>query len=183
MGFDWQSLLREGWATTAACLAGALVLLAGLRRAARRAEVAIRDRLFVLLAAAGVAAAGLTPALQASPEALASEASSIYAEHPYTLAGILAAVAIAFVISAVVWWVRFWVKTMLRLAMLGAFLLAVLLFAIARLALVPHFDGLFGTSLGVGAWSALLDGGGVAAIVIVVLSLLGVRPSRSRAPE
>jgi hypothetical protein len=173
-------LLSQGWTTTAACLVGALALLAGLRRAIQRAELALRDKLVVLLAAGGLTTAGVGARLVERPaehaEQLVGLAADAAAEHPYAIAGAVVAAALAMIVVALVWWVRFWVRTMLRLAMLASFLAAVASWLVARFLLADWADAWTGLALGGDGWRALLDGGGVATLVLGVLWLLRTPP-------
>ncbi len=175
--FGFERWIDDGWLTALVCVAGALALLAGLRRAIQRAEIALRDRLFVLLVAGGLVLAGVAPSLEASPGRLLEETEAIARAHPFTIAGIAFAVAIVLVATLVALWVRFWVRTLLRLSMLGAFVVLVFAWAIARFALVGDLDAWTSLALGERAWRAILDGVGVGFVVVTVLRLLGIRPS------
>ncbi len=170
--------LAEGWTTTAACLAGAVVLLAALRRAVRRAELALRDKLVVVLAAGGLATAGVGASVP--PDELARQLMGAVSEHPLVVAGAIIAVAVGTVIVSILWWVRFWVRTLLRLLALGAGLGLVALWCVVRFALAPWLDSWTGASLGTSGWQALLDGVGVAAVVALVLGLLRSPPPRAK---
>lgn len=178
-------LLSQGWTTTAACLVGALALLAGLRRAIQRAELALRDKLVVLLGAGGLATVGVGSRLVERPEQLAGLAADAAAEHPHALAGAVIAAVLGAIVVALVWWVRFWVRTLLRLALLAALLLAVACWCLTRFVLADWLDGwtgLAGTALAFGpdGWRALLDGGGVASLVLGMLWLLRSPPPREK---
>jgi len=175
-----EQLLQEGWTTAAACLLGALALLAGLRRAIQRTELALRDKLVVVLAAAGLTTAGVGSQLIERPGELADHALGAAAEHPFALAGAVFAIVLALVAMALVWWVRFWVRTLLRLAMLSVFLSALASWCLARFLLVGWLDGWTGLTLGAAGWRALLDGSDVTVLVLGVLWLLRARPPREK---
>lgn len=177
---ELEPLLREGWTTAAACLFGAMAVLAGLRSALHRTELALRDKLVVVLVAGALATAGIAPQLISSPDAMASGALDLASAHPLVLAGAVLAAALGLVAMLLVWWVRYWVRTMIRLVMLGAFLVAIGLWCLARFLLVGFFDGWSGAHLGVEGWGAILDGAGVATIVLTVLWLLRARPPKER---
>lgn len=177
-----DALVREGWMTAAACLAGAIAILAGLRSALHRTELALRDRLVVVVMAGGLATAGIGSQLVRREQALelAGQAGDVAlgaaSDHPLVVAGVVFAGLLAMVVSALVWWIRFWVRTVLRMMMLGAFLFAVLLWCVARFVLVGYFDGWSGLELGPEGWRAMLDGSGVTLIVLTVLSMLRTKP-------
>lgn len=177
---ELEPLLREGWPTAAACLLGAIAILAGLRSALHRTELALRDKLVVVLAAGGLATAGIAPQLASDPGALASGVAGVASEHPLAIAGAVFAIALAFVAAVLVWWVRYWVRTMIRLAMLGVFLAVLATWALARFLLVGFFDAWTGAHLGPAGWQTVLDGAGVATIVLTVLWLLRARPPREK---
>jgi hypothetical protein len=111
---------------------------------------------------------------------MASGALDLASAHPLVLAGAVLAAALGLVAMLLVWWVRYWVRTMIRLVMLGAFLVAIGLWCLARFLLVGFFDGWSGAHLGVEGWGAILDGAGVATIVLTVLWLLRARPPKER---
>ncbi|MBX7193054.1 MAG: hypothetical protein K1X94_13390 [Sandaracinaceae bacterium] len=175
---ELEPLLREGWPTAAACLLGAIAMLAGLRSALHRTELALRDKLVVVLAAGGLATAGIAPQLLSRPDQMASTVAGIASDHPLAIAGAVFAVALGFVAIVLAWWVRYWVRTMIRMAMLGAFLLTIAAWCLARFLLVGFFDGWSGAHLGAEGWRAILDGGGVASLVLGVLWLLRARPPK-----
>lgn len=177
---ELEPLLREGWPTAAACLLGAIAMLAGLRSALHRTELALRDKLVVVLAAGGLATAGIGSQLVSDPGRLASHAADAAADHPLALAGVVFAAALAFVAAVLVWWIRYWVRTMVRLAMLAGFLGLVGAWVLARFFLVGFLDGWTGTSLGEAGWRAVFDGAGVTTIVLGVLFLLRARPPREK---
>ena len=177
---ELEPLLREGWPTAAACLIGAIAILAGLRSALHRTELALRDKLVVVLAAGGLATAGIAPQLIDRPDRMVSSVADAAADHPLAIAGGVFAIALAFSAAVVVWWVRYWVRTMIRLAMLCAFLATLAVWCLARFLLAGFFDAWAGTALGEEGWRAILDGGGVATIVLTVLWLLRARPPREK---
>jgi hypothetical protein len=170
--------LAEGWTTTAVCLAGAAVLLAALRRAVQRAELALRDKLLVVLAAGGLATAGVGASMP--PDELARQVVSAASGHPLVVAGAIVAIALGTVVVSILWWIRFWVRTVLRILALGVCLGLVALWCVARFALAPGLDAWTGASLGTSGWHALLDGGGVAAVVALVVGLLRSPPPRGK---
>lgn len=176
---ELEPLLREGWPTVAACLLGAIAMLAGLRSALHRTELALRDKLVVVLAAGGLATAGIAPQLIDGPGAMASSAAAA-AAHPLAIAGAVFALALTLVAAVIVWWVRYWVRTMIRLAMLCVFLTTLAAWALARFFLAGFLDAWLGTSLGEAGWRACLDGAGVATVVLSVLFLLRARPPREK---
>ncbi len=177
---ELEPLLREGWPTAAACLIGAIAILAGLRSALHRTELALRDKLVVVLAAGGLATAGIAPQLIDRPDEMLATAAGAAADHPLAIAGGVFAIALAFIAAIVVWWVRYWVRTMVRLAMLGAFLATLAAWCVARFLLAGFFDGWVGTALGEAGWRAVFDGAGVSMIVLTVLWLLRARPPREK---
>lgn len=177
---ELEPLLREGWPTAAACLLGAIAMLAGLRSALHRTELALRDKLVVVLAAGGLATAGIGPQLVSDPGRLASHAADAASAHPLALAGAVFVGALAFVAVVLVWWVRYWVRTMLRLAMLCGFLVLVAGWCVARFLLVGWLDGWTGTALGEEGWRAVFDGAGVTTLVLGVMFLLRARPPREK---
>ena len=177
---ELEPLLREGWPTAAACLLGAIAMLAGLRSALHRTELALRDKLVVVLAAGGLATAGIGSQLVSDPGRLVSHAADAASDHPLALAGAVFVGALVFVVSLLVWWVRYWVRTMMRLAMLGGFLALVVLWCVARFLLVGWLDAWTGASLGEPGWRAVFDGAGIATIVLGVLFLLRSRPPREK---
>lgn len=177
---ELELLLRDGWPTAAACLLGSIALLAGLRSALHRTELALRDKLVVVLAAGGLATAGIAPQLLSSPQAMAAQLGTLASEHPLALAGAALALALAFIAVLLAWWVRFWVRTMLRFVTLCAFVIALSVWAVARFFFADLFDAWSGLTLGADGWRALLDGAGVTAIVVAVLRLLRAGPPKER---
>lgn len=170
--------LADGWTTTAACLAGALVLVAGLRRAMHRAELALRDKLVVVLAAGGLTTAGIAAGVP--PHELVDHAAGVVSDHPLAIAGAVVALALVMVLATLLWWVRFWARTALRLVALVGCLALVALWCAARLLLAPFLDGWTGLALGEPGWRALLDGSGVATLVLGVLWILRSPPPRDK---
>lgn len=173
-----ESLLQQGWGTAAACLVGAIALLAALRTSLHRVELALKEKLVVVLAAGGLATAGIASQALTRQDAtnLANHAAEAAADHPFAIAGVVFACALAIVVMAIVWWIRFWVRTAIRMAMLGTFLGLTGLWCIARFLLAAHFDTWAGTHFGIAAWQAMLDGSGVAFIVLLVWSMVRRKP-------
>ncbi len=177
-----ETLLQQGWGTAAACLVGAIALLAALRSSLHRVELALREKLALVLAAAGLATAGIASQslTQQDAASLANDAATAAADHPFAIAGVVFAGALAVVLMALVFWIRFWVRTAIRMAMLGTFLVLTAVWCIARFVLADYFDAWAGTSFGPAAWQAMLDGSGVAFIVLLVWSMIRKRPPRDK---
>lgn len=177
-----ETLLQQGWGTAAACLVGAIALLAALRSSLHRVELALKEKLALVLAAGGLATAGIASQSLTHQDAtnLANHAAEAAAGHPFAIAGVVFACALAVVLVALVFWIRFWVRTAIRMAMLGTFLVFTGAWCVARFILADYFDAWAGTSFGPVAWQAMLDGSGVAFIVLLVWSMIRKRPPRDK---
>lgn len=161
------------YGASGAYLIGALLLVVVLRRAMRTTEVALRGKLFVVALAGVFAVLGLGPyvglgdlrtraleAADAHPEAALGFAVS---------AGLMLLAIVAFVV------IRFWIRTLIRIALAAIFAGAVALWCAARFYWLDRLDGLFGTTLGAAAWSAVLEGTLVGALVVLALWILRPR--------
>ena len=171
---EW--FLESGWGTTAACLAGAIALLAALRSALGRAELALREKLLIVVAAGGLATLGVTlPFLTAAD---AERAAELARSRPDLLLGAVVVVALVVLALAILAWIRFLFRTAMRMALAAALPGIAGGWAVARFVLAAYFDGWAGTHLGEAGWRTLLDVAGVAFIVLLASRTLRGAPAR-----